>query len=159
MKRYLSLALLVPILYLSSSCSVYMATKQPTKKDLSVLSEGTPRSHVIAEIGPPIHTDELEDGKMDIYKFVQGYTKGAKVGRALFHGVADVFTLGIWEAVGTPIELIADGKEATLEVYYDKDNRVKTIKVISGEGVLKQNEKKEKAEADPYKASGCQEQK
>ena len=101
-----------------------MAAKQPEKKDLSVLSVGTPRSHVIAEIGAPIHTDKLEDGKMDIYKFVQGYTKGVKVGRAFLHGVADIFTLGIWEALGTPIELVADGNEATLEVYYDQDDRV-----------------------------------
>jgi len=125
-----------------SGCSVYMAAKQPTKKKLSVLSEGTPRSHVIAEIGAPIHTDDLEDGKMDIYKFVQGYTKRAKVGRALVHGVADVFTLGIWEAVGTPIELVADGSEVTLEVFYDEDDRVKIINAISGEKVLEPPEKK-----------------
>ena len=125
-----------------------MAIKQPEKKDLSVLSEGTPRSHVIAEIGAPIHTDDLENGKMDIYKFVQGYTKGAKVGRVLFHGAADVLTLGIWEAVGTPIEMIADGKEATLEVYYGRDNRVKSIHVISGEEVIESHEKKEMGEVD-----------
>lgn len=146
MKRFLLLSLFIPIIHFISGCSVYMAAHQPEKKDLSVLNEGTPRSHVIAEIGAPVHTDELEDGKMDIYKFVQGYTKGEKVGRAIFHGAADVLTLGIWEVVGTPIELIADGQDATLEVYYDRDDRVKRINVISGKEVINPKAEKKVAE-------------
>ena len=146
MKRFLLLPLLIVSLCLISGCSVYMASKQPEKKDLSVLSEGTTRGHVIAEIGSPIHSEETSEGKMDIYKFVQGYSKGTKVGRAVFHGVADVFTLGLWEVISTPVEGIADGTEVTLEVYYGKNNKVKTVKALSGEKELKSEAKNKPAE-------------
>ncbi len=43
-----------PILLVNSGCSVVMATKQPHKKNLTVLDEGTPRNIVIAELGAPI---------------------------------------------------------------------------------------------------------
>ena len=35
----------------TSGCAAFKATQQPNKKDLTVLSPGTPRSHVIAELG------------------------------------------------------------------------------------------------------------
>jgi len=72
-KSAIRLSFLIVIFLNLVSCSVYMATKQPEKKDLSVLNIGTARSHVIAELGAPIISEETEDGKMDIYKFVQGY--------------------------------------------------------------------------------------
>ena len=46
----------------STGCAAYRATQQPDKKNLSVLSRGTPRSRVIAELGAPVNTDH-EDGK------------------------------------------------------------------------------------------------
>jgi len=36
-----------------AGCAVVKATNQPDKKNLSVLSVGTPRRHVIAELGAP----------------------------------------------------------------------------------------------------------
>lgn len=118
------------------SCSVYMASKQPDKKDLSVLNEGTPRSHVIAEIGAPILSEKTEDGRTDVYKFVQGYSSGAKAGRAFFHGAADVLTVGLWEIVGTPIEGVADGTEVKLEVHYDAEDKVQKVTALSGEDAV-----------------------
>ncbi|GAB4267482.1 hypothetical protein [Deferrisoma sp.] len=109
------------------ACSVVMATRQPTEKDLSVLRVGTPRSALIAEFGSPVHTEESDGKKKDIFKFVQGYSTGAKAGRALLHGTADVLTLGLWEVIGTPTEAIFDGKEVAFEVTYDENNRVETV--------------------------------
>ena len=120
-----------------SGCSVYMAAKQPDQKNLHILDQGTPRSNVIAELGQPIYTKN-EDGKTcDVHSFVQGYSTGAKVGRAVFHGAADVLTLGIWEVAGTPIEAVADGTPIKVEVYYDEKNCVTLIKPIQGEDELK----------------------
>jgi hypothetical protein len=146
MRRVLLLILVSVVV--CSGCSVYMASKQPGKKDLSVLKEGTHRACVIAELGSPLHSEQISDGRMDIYKFIQGYDKGARVSRAVFHGVADVLTLGIWEVVGTPIEAIADGTEVTLEVNYDKDDRVKTVKTISGGKSIGPTDKEETTEAN-----------
>ena len=119
-------------------CSVYMAAKQPDQKNLHVLDQGTPRSYVISELGPPMYT-KTEDGKScDVISFTQGYSKGAKVGRAVFHGAADVLTLGLWEVAGTPIEAVADGTPVKVEVYYNEKDCVDFVKVIQGDNELKE---------------------
>ncbi len=68
-----------------------------------------------------------------MFAFTQGYSKGTRAGRAFFHGVADVFTLGLWEVVGTPIELTATGTEMKVRVTYDEENRVKTVEFLEME--------------------------
>ena len=113
-----------------------MAATQPDKKDLTVLQEGTPRSHVVAELGSAVHTEETEDGRMDVYTFVQGYSEGAKASRAVAHGIVDIFTLGLWEIIGTPIEVVADGTEVKLEIYYDENDTLKSITVLAGEDAI-----------------------
>ena len=52
-------------------------------------------------------------------------------GRALGHGALDLFTLGLWEIAGTPIEAM-QGETYTLTVEYDKSDKVP--KVYTGEG-------------------------
>jgi hypothetical protein len=46
----------------------------------------------------------------------------------MFHGVADVFSLGLWEVVSTPGEMIFSGTDMKIEVRYDKDDKVKSVK-------------------------------
>jgi hypothetical protein len=116
----------------SSGCSVVMATKQPAKKDLTVLKPGTERDRVIAELGVPVSSEKLDGGgKKEIYTFLQGYSTGVKASRAIFHGAADVFTFGIWEAVGTPIEGAFDGKKISVRVIYDAGDKVKETTTLS----------------------------
>ncbi len=123
----------VVLLLLTSGCSVVMATQQPGRKDLSVLSKGVERPRVIAELGSPLSTETKKDGcKVDTFAFVQGYSTGAKAGRAVFHGVADFFTLGLWEVVGTPTEAIFSGSKVKTNVEYDKDDRVTNVAVFEG---------------------------
>jgi hypothetical protein len=118
-------------------CAVVKATKQPGKKDLSVLNKGTSRGYVIAELGPPAYSEEKNGEKSDFFSFKQGYSKGAKTGRALFHGTADLFTLGLWEIVGTPAESAADGTDVKVQILYDKDEKVQEVKVLQGEKAFK----------------------
>lgn len=132
--RFLSslvaIALAIAVLSISSGCSVFMAAKQPGKKDLSRLAAGTPRPLVIAEFGAPITTEIKDGAKVDIFSFVQGYSKGAKTGRAIFHGTADVFTLGLWEVVGTPTEAVFDGQQTVVQVNYDASEKVVSSVVL-----------------------------
>jgi len=132
----LSLAITV-ILTLTIGCSVFMAANQPQRKDVNVLDRGTFRNTVIAELGAPAYTEVKEGKKCDVFSFVQGYSKGAKVGRSVFHGAADVLTLGLWEVAGTPIEAMADGTEVKVEVFYDVKDTVERVNVIKGNDVLK----------------------
>ena len=125
-----SVAVLAMVLF--HGCSVYMAAKQPEKKNVDVLAVGTPRSLVLAEMGNPASSETKDGKRVDIFSFVQGYSKGAKTGRALFHGVADVFTIGLWEVVATPTEAIFDGSKMAFEVRYDTDERVEKVTQLSG---------------------------
>lgn len=117
-------------------CAVYMAANQPDKKDLGVLKAGTPRNAVVAELGAPIQSMEKAGVKVDLYTFTQGYSGLEKGGRAVLHGAADVLTLGIWEVVGTPIEGVANGTKVSVEVTYDKQDRVATVVPIRGQEAL-----------------------
>ena len=130
----------------NSGCSVFMATKQPGLKNLSVLDEGTPRINVVVELGAPLISEEKDGSKVDVFAFTQGYSKGTKAGRAFFHGVADVFTLGLWEVIGTPIEATATGTEMKVRVAYDEEDRVKTVEFLEVEKKETSAEAQEEAE-------------
>ena len=117
-------------LSMQTGCSVFMAAKQPPKKNLGVLKEGTPRSLLLIEFGQPVATETKEGKRVDVFSFTQGYSKGAKTGRAVFHGAADVFTLGLWEVVGTPTEAVFDGKKMAFEVTYDASDKVEKVSTL-----------------------------
>ena len=116
----------------STGCSVYMAANQPAAKNLALLKPGTPRSNLIAEFGPPISSETKDGARHDIFKFTQGYSTEAKVGRALVHGAADVATLGLWEVVGTPVEGHFNGDEISAEVTYDAQDKIAQVTPITG---------------------------
>ena len=127
LQRSLIPALCLAVMLTSTGCAVFMAAKQPSKKDLSVLSLGTPRSLLLAELGQPVTTETRDGKQVDVFSFTQGYSKPAKAARAVFHGAADVFTLGLWEIVGTPTEAVFDGTKMALEVTYDENDRVENV--------------------------------
>ncbi len=130
-KQIILLVFLLTASMLLSGCSVYMAAKQPGEKDLDLFRVGTPRNMLLAEYGIPTASEVKDDGKKyDIFAFTQGYSAGAKAGRALGHGVADVLTWGLWEVVGTPTEAVFDGKDMAFEVRYDDDDRVDLVNVL-----------------------------
>jgi len=136
MRKLMVLAILFGLVL--TGCSVIMATQQPAKKDLSVLSKGVPRPQVVAELGQPLSTETVDGCKHDTFAFKQGYQTGVKAGRAVFHAVADVFTCGLWEVVGTPVEAVANGTDVKVRVSYDKEDRVKDILTYSGKNAVDQ---------------------
>lgn len=136
--RLASVALLAAAVWLggSSGCSVYMAANQPARKNVSVLNPGTPRPLVIAELGEPIHTERHDGTTVDLFSFTQGYSGGAKAGRAAFHLAADVFTAGLWEVVGTPAEAVFSGTDVKLEVTYGAGETVEKVRAFDGGNVV-----------------------
>ena len=122
-----AIIILTCTLFFNSGCSVFMAAKQPDAKNIDLLKVGTPRSMLLAEFGPPTVSETRAGKKHEIFKFVQGYSAGAKAGRAVFHGAADVFTLGLWEVVGTPTEGDFNGNEMAFEVTYDQNDRIDQV--------------------------------
>ena len=77
----------------------------------------------------------------DIFSFVQGYSTANKASRATLHTVGDILTLGLWEVVGTPAEMIADGSDVRAEVLYDKNVKVKKVTPYKGHNLIKNIDK------------------
>lgn len=127
-----SIILISLVVFLSAltGCSVYMAAKQPSAKKITLFQPGTSRNILLGEFGPPIVSEDREGRKVEIFRFVQGYSTGIKTGRVIFHSVADVFTLGLWEVVGTPTETIFSGSEMAFQVSYDDDDHVEEVIVL-----------------------------
>jgi hypothetical protein len=107
-----------------TGCAVTMAIEQPDKKDLSLFAPGTPRKKLIAEFGMPKTSKLLGLQRVDVFTFVQGYTRATRAGRALAHGAADVATGMLWEVAGTPAEVMMSGEKLSYEVLYDEHDRV-----------------------------------
>lgn len=122
----LIMKLLISLMFLSS-CSVGMAVSGKEEMNTSVVYPGVPRQAVISRLGEPELSVTDEDGnKIDTYTIVKGNEPSAA--RAVMHGTLDVITLGLWEVMGTPMEII-EGQEShsQLIIYYDSEDRIKDI--------------------------------
>jgi hypothetical protein len=114
-------------------CAVNRAAKQPSEKDTSLLSAGTPRAKILAEFGAPINTKTKDGKKTDVYSFTQGYSSAAKAGRVFLHGAADIMTLGLWELVGGSVEGAYNGEKVSFQVTYDEKDLAKEILPLNKE--------------------------
>lgn len=128
------LAMAVASIYVaaSSGCAVVMAAKQPDYKNVELFKPGTTRGQLLGEFGQPVSTETRKDGtKCDTFSFTQGYSGGAKAGRAVLHGVADVLTLGLWEIIGTPTEAVLNGNTVGYQACYGADERVTEVTLLT----------------------------
>ena len=125
--RFAASLLLVLLLQALPACSVFMAANQPPKKDLSVLTSGSPRADVVERLGQPISSRLLGNKRVDLYSIIQGYSKEARVARAFGHGAADIATSGLWEIAGTSAETKFDGKKISFEVTYDAQDHIERV--------------------------------
>jgi len=115
-----------------SGCSVFMAAQLPDKKNLEVFKPGVPRQVVLAEMELPSGYENRNGVRSEVYKFKQGYSQPVKISRALLHGTADILTFGLWEAVGTPAELVFSGTDTMVMVTYNAGGRVETVEYFKG---------------------------
>jgi len=117
--------LLVCLIFSVTGCSVMMALKQPDYQDTRIVQQGTSRTTLIGHFGLPSYTEKTTaGGRVDIFTFKQGYSIGHKLLRAFFHLTADLFTFFLWELVGTPTELTADGHDVKFKAVYDEQDNV-----------------------------------
>jgi hypothetical protein len=146
-KGFIKVCSTLILFILCSSCSVGMALSGNEQKDTSVFYEGAERSFVHAKVGLPEMAVQDKDGYwIDTYYIVKGNDPSA--GRAIGHGVMDVLTLGLWEVIGTPIELAAGSEQHDrFIIYYDEDKKIHRVERIYVEsqpideaGNLKQNQ-------------------
>jgi len=126
---------IIGLVILTIGCTAtQQAAAQPTLKDLSVLDPGTSRDIVIIELGAPAESI-VEDGKrIDLYSFIQGYSRGTRTARVAGHATAEIMTLGLWSLVGTPIEQNNNGTIMGYKVYYTEDNMVEKSELLVEKG-------------------------
>lgn len=120
-KIFITFLLLTSMLLIS--CSAMIAASGYKGTNISVLKKGTPKLLVLQELGEPEYTD----GDKNFYKACKG--KEGSTGRGMFHAVMSGLTLGLWEIIGTPIELISlDDKGCYyLFVVYDENEKIKEV--------------------------------
>jgi len=125
---YLGWLALLPLVL--SGCSVGMAMAGKDQKDTSVVFPGSPRAVVIAKLGPPETSTKNANGEtVDSWLIIKGNAPSG--GRAAMHAGLDVFTLGLWEVLGTPLEMGAAGEDRTRYIItYDKEDKIKDMQAI-----------------------------
>jgi hypothetical protein len=124
LRRCVALALVGLPLALGG-CSVGMALSGEETPDLAACRVGANRADVEVQLGQPVSVQSLPDGGQTCtYEYQVGNDPSA--GRAIAHGAMDVLTLGLWEAVGTPVEAI-QGQKYRMTVAYGPDGKAREI--------------------------------
>ncbi len=109
-------------------CSIYYESKRPKATDVTTIQPGTPRYDVTAVFGKPIESYRLNGKDVDLFQAdPNGRNAGTKVAVTSFNAVADVLTIGMWEAVATPAELLTRHKLTTYVVTYMPQQTVESI--------------------------------
>lgn len=109
--------------------SIY-GRKATGRKNIELFKIGTPRDELMAEFGAPYISEENDGKQVEMFLFVQGYSKAVKTGRVIFHSVADVMTLGLWEIVGIPTEMVFNGNNMAFHVSYDANDYVDEVNIL-----------------------------
>lgn len=75
-------------------------------------------------------TEIKETKTIDLFSFVQGYSKGNRAARAFGHGIADVLTIGLWSLAGSQIEESYNGTILGFRVTYEENLVIKAEKLV-----------------------------
>lgn len=127
--RYFSRIFLLLFICLNfPACSVVMASRDGGVNPKQ-LSQCRTRSCLIAAGAAPIDHEKNKQGKFSSENFQATMPTGSAA-RAVMHGVLDVWTFGIWEVIGTPIEAVK-GKKTGYVVVAKYEGDGSTIKHMS----------------------------
>ena len=120
MKKMLYMSLITVLLL--QGCSVIMAGKKQTRRNTKIIRVGEHRDIIVQTLGAPDMSATTGNGSKDIYKIVEkAGTDGSKFFAIAGHATMDVLTLGLWEIIGTPLELATQETPTSFILYYDQD--------------------------------------
>ncbi|GAB4236886.1 MAG: hypothetical protein Tsb0021_16740 [Chlamydiales bacterium] len=125
MKNILLCGLLITIL---SSCSVMMATRG-SGTSIKEIQTARTRHQMLCSGAIQLHsTHDKNDCLVETYRICKDNSSAA---RALMHGLLDLCTGCMWEAIGTPIEASINKKEYyCIKVTYNKDETINKIELL-----------------------------
>jgi len=122
MKRILFLAIASIGL---QGCAANMAVQGQNGPDMNVVKRQETRDDVERMLGLPVEIIRRSDGELVELYIVEARTQPSAT-RAAGHATADLFTFGLWEFVGGPIEAYR-GRKQRVAVQYDEDDRVVSV--------------------------------
>ena len=124
LRNIFKISVFVLSICLFSSCSVIMAAKKEGTS-IEKVQASRSRGQILAHGATIISSDRSPTGELvEVYQFKK---ENGSAARAFMHGVLDVSTLGVWEVIGTPVEVcMTDNTFYAIKVFYDaQDNVVK----------------------------------
>lgn len=112
---------------LCTSCSVAMAARKEGVSIDKVQASRT-RGQILACGATVVSSDRQPNGELvEVYQMQKERGSAA---RALMHGVLDISTLGMWEAIGTPIEACDTKEFFTIKVFYACDETIRKVELM-----------------------------
>ena len=105
-----------------SGCAANMAAKGSDGPDLSVVSQEATRLDVERQLGSPEQLQQQANGDWVAVYDVEPRTK-PNLARAAGHGTLDLFTFGLWEVVGGPLE-VAHARRVLVTARYDNSGKL-----------------------------------
>jgi len=132
MNKYIKLFLILLLTFFYTSCSVVMSGKK-SGTSIEDVAKSESRTGVIANDGVEIvHTERDPIDNHIIYEDYLVQKPKGSTWRAVMHGLLDVATLGLWEVVGTPVELSKGGKTyVPIRIYYNEDEEIEKLEYLS----------------------------
>lgn len=115
--------------FLGAGCSTVMEAERPSATNLSEFHAGERRADVVARIG--ISTGKIDDGgrSCEVYKLhTKGTNAAGKTGIIITEAAADLFTVGLAEALLTPAEAASKQTAHTVLFCYDANDTLVTIR-------------------------------
>jgi hypothetical protein len=107
-----------------SGCAEYQVMKQPGPFKPAGAVVGASRVAVAAELGGPVNSERQDDRLIETYRYVDGGTKNhsaMKTCRFVLYCAGDLFTIGLDQAITSPLEKTAFGGTVHLvTVAYEK---------------------------------------
>jgi hypothetical protein len=112
------------LLSIAYACSVYMESTRPEPVDVAKFTQGEARESVRTDLGQPVLTTTEGGYDCDTYHlYTHALSAGARAPIVIFETAADIFTLGLAEAVLTPGEMLTRNEKYPVKFCY-KDNKL-----------------------------------
>ncbi len=118
--------MLLLVAALATGCSFVIAAGQGSPGvDLRTIATGASRVDIEQAIGAPVSSSTDADGQQINTYLIRAWRPPSQE-RGLTNLALDVITLGLWELVGTPNELILDPvrRQRELTLTFDENGRV-----------------------------------
>jgi len=122
MKQAIAIVLMICFL---PGCAANMAAQGQNGPDMNIVKRQQTRYDVERMLGLPVETIQRTDGMVVELYLVEAKTE-PNMARAAGHATADLFTFGLWEFVGGPVEAY-QGRRQRVVVQYDEIDQVVSV--------------------------------